>query len=762
MTDRERPRSTRGLAARAGAWSARHPWAAVGGWLVFVVLALAVGATSGRVDVKESEEVPGESRRVSRLLEGAGLEHPAGEAVLVQARSPDGAGTGDPEFRGTVDAVVDAVRGTGLTSGVTSPYASGALSADGRSALVRFDVRGDPERADDRVGPVLDAVAEVADRHPDQRVEQFGDASAGRAMDEAYGDDLARAEFSALPLAFGILLVVFGAVVAALLPVALALSAFLATTGLVAAISHLVPMSDVANSVMLLVGLAVGVDYCLFYLRREREERAAGRDAATALRIAAATSGHAVLVSGFTVIVAMGGMFLTGVADFKAMGLATLMVVAVAMTGSVTALPALLSLLGDRVEKGRLPRPGDRLHRGGRGRRGRGGARSSRVWGAVLRRVLRRPGLSVVLAGGVLLLLAVPAAGMRTAELTPRQELGGSVPVAATYERMNEAFPGGSDRAEVVVRADDIGAAPVRAAIAGFGDRAVADGASGGPVEVTVHPRQNLAVLEVPLAGGPDEKRSERSLKILRDEVRPATLDRAEGVVEAPIGGSTAASVDFTDAIGSAVPPVFAFVVVLAFLLMLVFFRSPVIALTAVVLNLLSAGAAYGILTAVFQHGWGAGLVGAHGVGAVVSWLPLFLFVILFGLSTDYHVFVVSRIREARLAGRTTRDAVVHGVVTTAGVVTSAAVIMVGVFAVFGTLSMQSMKQMGLGLAVAVLIDATVIRGVLLPAVMVLLGERNWYLPRRLRRLPGAVPTGGAARPPAAAAPAEVPAVRPE
>ncbi|MGO4423581.1 MMPL family transporter, partial [Streptomyces sp. MCAF7] len=248
--------------------------------------------------------------------------------------------------------------------------------------------------------------------------------------------------------------------------------------------------------------------------------------------------------------------------------------------------------------------------------------------------------------------------------------------------------------------------------------------------------RQNLAVIEVPLVGGSDEAKSEKSLNILRDTVRPDTLDKVDGIADAPIGGSTAQSKDFNDKLGSAVTPVFAFVIVFAFLLMLMSFRSLTIAITSIVLNLLSVGAAYGVLTAVFQHGWGAGLVGAEGVGAILSWLPLFLFVILFGLSMDYHVFVVSRIREARMAGRTTKDAVVHGVVTTAGVVTSAAVIMVAVFAIFGTLSMQSMKQMGVGLAAAVLIDATVIRGVLLPAVMSLLGERNWYLPRWLQWLP--------------------------
>ncbi|WKX74493.1 MMPL family transporter [Streptomyces sp. XD-27] len=714
-----------------GGWSARHRWTAVGGWVLFVVLALAVGAMTGRVGTTEGENQPGEAGRVSKILDEAGIESPAGETVLIQTKERGGPTADDPEFRKAVQAVVDAVRGTGQVTAVQSPYASKAISGDRRSALVQFEMRGDPDKATDHIAPVLDAVEKVKDGYGQVRVEQFGDASGEKAFEDAFGDDFQQAEYSALPVALGILLIAFGALVAALLPVVLAMTAFLATTGLVAVVSHLVHMGDNANSVMLLVGLAVGVDYCLFYLRREREEREKGRDAQTALRIAAATSGHAVLVSGFTVIVAMAGMLFTGVADFKAMGLATLMVVAVAVIGSLTVLPALLSLLGERVEKGRVPFLG-RLKQG-RGRHG--GSGESRFWHAVLGRVLRRPKLSVGIAGGALILLALPAVGMKTANLALDQEFDSSMPVVAAYEHMNEAFPGGPDPAKVIVKADDINAAPVRAAIADFRQQAVREGASTGPVKVTVHAKQNVAEIEVPLAGGADKDKAEKSLNILRDEVRPATLGKVDGV-SAPIGGSTASSKDFSDKIGSAVVPVFAFVVVFAFLLMLMSFRSLTIAVTAIVLNLLSVGAAYGILTAVFQHGWGAGLVGAEGVGAVVAWLPLFLFVILFGLSMDYHVFVVSRIREARMAGRTTRDAVVHGVVTTAGVVTSAAVIMVAVFAIFGTLSMQSMKQMGVGLAAAVLIDATVIRGVLLPAVMALLGERNWYLPTWLRWLP--------------------------
>ncbi|WP_262062673.1 MMPL family transporter [Streptomyces sp. STR69] len=715
----------RGLAARAGGWSARHRWAAVGIWVLFVVLAMGIGSAAGRVDVDESDQLKGETHTAAQIIDDAGIKEPASETILIQSKDASVTST-DSEFRTAVTSVVKAVEGTGKVTDVTSPYDTKTISKDGRSALVQFDMRGDSDTAGDRVEPVLNAVAGVQKDHGSLRIEEIGGASMAKQYKDAFGDDFKKAEYSAVPVALGILLIAFGALVAALLPVALAMTAIIATMGLMGIVSHVQPMSDTANSVMLLVGLAVGVDYCLFYLRREREEREAGRDAGAALRIAAATSGRAIIVSGVTVCVAMAGMLFTGLAQFEAMGLASLMVVAVAMVGSVTVLPALLSLLGERVEKGRIPF----LRR--RSRRGNG---ESRFWTAVLKGVLAKPLVSVLVAAGALLAIAAPAVGMKTENLTLDQEFGNSLPIVGTYNRVNDAFPGGSEPAEVVVKAKDINATEVKQALADFKAQAVSSGASLGPVDIKLHDAQNVAFVYVPLVGGSDQDKAAKSLEKLRDEVRPATLGKVDGV-QAPITGNVAGSKDFNDQLLGSVVPVFAFVVVFAFLLMLLSFRSLTVAITSIVLNLLSVGAAYGILVAVFQHGWGASLVGAEGVGAIVTWLPLFLFVILFGLSMDYHVFVVSRIREARLRGRTTRDAIQHGVVTTAGVVTSAAIIMVAVFAIFGTLSMQSMKQMGVGLAAAVLIDATVIRGVLLPAVMALLGERNWYFPKWLHRLP--------------------------
>ncbi|MER7754085.1 MMPL family transporter [Kitasatospora sp. NPDC097643] len=728
------------MAAAMGAWSAKHRKTAVFGWLLFVVLVAVLGGLHGSTEVTESEAMPGQVSRAAKILDDAGIKNPAGETVLVQSTTQ----TADaPVFRAAVAEVVAAVNGTGRAAAVHSPYDTKAVSGDGHSALVQVTLKGDHDEAVKNVQTVLDAVAGVQSKHPDLTVVELGDASSGKWLQDQFANDFARAEWTAVPLALGILLIAFGALVAAVLPVVLALTAFVAAGGLVALGSGLLHTSNDASSVMLLVGLAVGVDYCLFYLRREREERAAGRDLDGALAVAAATSGRAVLVSGVTVVVAMAGMFLTGIADFQAMAFATIVVVVTAVLGSLTVLPALLSMLGDRVDKGRLPllsrlRRRDTAEAGGR------------FWNAVLTPVLRRPLAATLLAGAFLLGLAAPLLTMHTANLTFQQQLPKGNELVAVSQKINDAFPGSPAPATVVVKATDIGSPAMTAALADLKARALASGRMHGPVDVTVHADKNIAVVDIPLNGTGNDDTSTAALKTLREELVPATVLKVPGT-EAPVTGRTAGSYDFNNQMTDAMPVVLGFVVAFAFLLMLTSFRSLAVAATAVVLNLLSVGAAYGVLTLVFQHGVGASLLGTAGVGAVESWVPLFLFVILFGLSMDYHVFVVSRIKEGRDRGLPTRAAIAHGIRSTAGVVTSAAVIMVGVFAVFGTLSMQAMKQMGVGLAVAVLIDATVIRAVLLPSVMSLLGERNWYLPRWLNWLPDlshgeAVPPVGTAR----------------
>jgi RND superfamily putative drug exporter len=487
--------------------------------------------------------------------------------------------------------------------------------------------------------------------------------------------------------------------------------------------------------VVILVGLAVGVDYSLFYVRREREERAAGRSKLDALDMAAATSGRAVLISGITVIIAMAGMFLTGNSTFMGMGLGTILVVAVAVLGSLTVLPAILAAFGDRINKGRIPL----LRR-------RSEARDSRVWGWVVDRVMRRPVVATVLAGGLLVALAIPAFGMQT-KLSGTEDLPKNLKTIQTYDKVQAAFPTEAAPATVVVKADDIDAPQVKQAITGLKHRVASDDQFSGSMNVEINPSHTVALLSVGLPGSGSGDKATAAVKHLRDDVLPATLDRVNGVT-ADVSGQAAAEADFNTLMKSKTPQVFAFVLGLAFLLLLVTFRSIVIPIKAIVLNLLSVGAAYGILTLVFQDGHGEGVLGFHSNGAIASWLPLFLFVILFGLSMDYHVFILSRIREAVQRGMSTEKAVAHGIKTTAGTVTAAAMVMVLVFGVFATESSLELKQLGVGMAAAILIDATIIRGVLLPATMKLLGKWNWYLPRWLQWLPEFDIEGGSRREP--------------
>ncbi len=543
-------------------------------------------------------------------------------------------------------------------------------------------------------------------------------------MSEAFEKDLQKAETLSLPITLLILVIAFGSLAAAGVPLLIGISAVMATFGLIALPSQLLPVDESVSSVILLIGLAVGIDYSLFYLRREREERAAGRSPREALAVASATSGRAVLVSGLTVIAAMAGMLLTGDGTFISFGIGTMLVVAVAMAASLTVLPAVLAALGDRVEKGRIPFVG-RLRR----RRSAGEG----AWAAIVDRVLKRPALSVLIAGGALVGLAIPALSMQM-EVAGAESFPRDLAIVQTYDRIEAAFPGENIPAVVAVEADDVRSGEVASAIERLRAEADAGGQFTGRTAVAISPDGTVARIEIPIVGAGTDAASKRALETLRDEVIPRAFAGVDA--EVSVSGETAGNVDFTNRMTERLPLVFAFVLGLAFLLMLFTFRSIVIPLKAIALNLLSVGAAYGVLVLVFQHGLGHELLGFDTPGSVAAWLPLFMFVVLFGLSMDYHVFIISRIREAVDGGMDTDQAVRDGIVGTAGAVTSAAVVMVAVFAIFATLSMIDMKQMGIGLAVAILIDATIVRAVLLPASMKLLGKWNWYLPRSLQWLP--------------------------
>ena len=707
------------IAARIGRWSVQHRRKAILGWLAFVFVSLAIGFNLvPQKEIEQNTGMPGESGKAGEVLNDA-FPKKSGESVLIQSKTLKAS---DSQFKAAVSDVSQRLHRVEGVIEIDNPYdKGGSISKDGHSALVQFNLKGDQVAARKTVVNSLAAVSGAAKAHPELRIDESGDASVDKAQKEQGNQQAARSLMLTLGLTLLILMFTFGAVVAAGIPVLLGLTSVLATVGLLGPVSQIAPVDGSVMEVVLLIGMAVGVDYSLFYLKREREERAAGRESNAAIEAAAATSGRAVLISGFTVMVAMGGMYLGGISNFASFATGTIMVVAVAMLGSLTVLPATLSKLGHRVEKGRVPFIGRLKDRGGVG-----------IWSRVLDRVLRRPLVSAVLAAGVLVALTVPVLGMQTSlEDTSNKS---DLTVEKTADRVEAAFPSEGSAEMVVVKANDVTSPKVKSGIKALESEAAARPALfEGTPNVEVSPDKTVAIVALPTTGEGTDDLSNKAVDALRDDIVPNTVSKTDGV-EAYTTGEAAATGDFNDAMIGHLPYVFAFVLSAAFLLLLVTFRSIVIPLKAIALNMLSVGSAYGLLTLVFQHGLGKSIGLAE--GPIAAWLPLFLFVVLFGLSMDYHVFILTRVREAYDRGLSTGDAVAHGIKSTAGTVTSAAVVMVAVFSMFAMSSELEMQQMGIGLAAAVLIDATIIRGILLPATMKLLGDWNWYLPSKLGWLP--------------------------
>jgi RND superfamily putative drug exporter len=708
------------LAGRAGRWSAAHWKTAAFGWIALAIAAVLAGNLVGAKQFKPYAYANGDSRRAEEILDRGDFRLLARESVLVESRT---AKVGSGLFTAALADLGHQLQAQPDVTNIVSPLdhpSAGLVSADRHAALVQFEIRGKAEDAKDKVAAILATVDRVQLEFPQLIIGEFGQASSDHLVGERFTRDMDRAWFTSLPLTVVILAVAFGALVAAGLPVLLAFSAVLAATGINALVSQLVPTEpQTVGAIILMIGMAVGIDYSLFYLRREREERQAGNMPHEALLNAARTSGQAVLVSGSTVLIAMAGMFVSGNSLFATIGIGTMLVVFAAMVGSLTVLPAALRRLGDNVDRGRI-----RLFKGR--------PRDDGAWSRVIGGVLRRPALWGGLSAAFLLLLALPAAEMHT-KLPNYTDLPKDLKIVRTFDRIQKAFPGSQTPVVVVVKAPIVDTPSMQRAYATFRTRAVATGEFFRPFTLTVNPLGTVARIDFSIAGNGDDGRSIAALHTLRDTVIPPIAARVPDA-QVYVTGITAGTYDFNTQMRNRLPYVFLFVLGLAFALLLWTFRSIVIAATAVVLNLLSVGAAYGLLVAVFQHGWLAGPLGFQTNGAIVSWLPLFLFVVLFGLSMDYHVFIVSRIKELHDAGATTEDAVRLGIARTAGTVTSAAIIMVAVFGIFATLSILQFQQMGFGLAAAVLIDATVIRAVLVPAAMKLLGEWNWYLPSGERR----------------------------
>ena len=711
------------IVERVAGWSVRHRKTAVFGWLLLVVAAVVIGQRLGTDNLNSYD--PGQAGQAERVLAQPVVQQPDNEDILIQGRSPGQTYGQDPEFRQAVRQVVAALRALPqAATHIQSPLNSPGLIS-GRSALVAFNVAGRPGNDDQAVVPAMNAVAAIQARHPGLTVEEAGAASLDRATSGITSQDFRKAEITSIPVSLVLLLIVFGALIAAGIPLLLAGTAVTSAISLLAIPSRWLPIGSTTSSIVLLVGMAVGIDYSLFYLRRTREERAAGHDTREALRIAAATSGRAIVVSGLTVMISLAGLFLTGIDVFSGVAVGTILVVGIAVLGSLTFLPAILSMLGTWTDRGRIPFLGRR----------RTAARASAFWGLLARAVVRRPLVLGGLAAAALIAAAVPVLSLHL-EDPGIHDLPSNVPVVRSLIAISRAFPGGPEPAYVVVTGRDLGGAQVSHAVSALhAEVAATHGAIREPISTAMFGNDQVLVVSVPLAGSGTDTASDNALATLRTQALPATFGKVPGISYA-VAGLTAGNHDFDTQLAKTVPWVFAFVLGLAFLLLMATFRSVYIPALSIGLNLLSVGAAYGLMVLIFQDGHLQGPLGFSAYGGITTWLPLFMFVLLFGLSMDYHVFILSRIRELWLGGASAKEAVTDGIGRSAGVVTSAAAIMVAVFSIFATLSMIEFKVFGVAMAAAVLIDATIVRGVLLPAGLALLGDRAWGRRSRRAELP--------------------------
>ncbi|MFF7735447.1 MMPL family transporter [Streptomyces sp. NPDC007984] len=717
------------LTVRMARWSARHPWRAIVGWLVFVVLCLGAGGAVGTNSATTADYRVGEAGRAEALAAEAHLERRAAEQVLISSRS--GGALDQDAARAAAEDLTDRMRRLQDVAGVADP----SLSKDRRTLMVEVALKGEERDAKDKVDTLQAQTAAVQKGHPGLLLEETGSPSVSKGVDQQRSDDLALSEAITLPVTLLTLLVVFGSVTMAGVPLLLALSSIAAAIGLAMVVSHVSPDAGVGTNVILMIGLAVGVDYTLFHLKREREERArsGGRLSSEALvELAAATSGRAVVVSGMAVVASTATLYLASDVIFSSLATGTIVVVLVAVASSLTALPALLVKLGQRAER----RARRQAERGKPVRRAPGERGGGRVWDALLRPAARHPLATLCVSLLALLSLVVPLAGLKITEMS-RDTHSREIPAMRVYDRLNEAFPERRVTHQVVVRADAARAGEVVGALRKVAGRAQADPLFTGAsrLRTSADDRTSTLELKVPYLGNSEEAHD--SLDRLRDDFLPATVGRIGGA-EYGVSGDVARYADYPAHQNGKLPLVLGALLLVTFAMTVYAFRSVVLGLLGVVLNLLSAAAALGLLVLVFQGTWAEGLLDFDSTGSIGSRVPLFLLVILFGLSMDYQVFVVSRIREAALAGVPTRQAVLDGIRSSASVVTSAAVVMTTVFASFVFLHIIEMKQIGFVLAAAVLIDAFVVRVMILPAAMLLLGEASWWPSRAVRRALGA------------------------
>ena len=704
--------------------SARHPWRTVGVWVAAVVVGVVAIMVflGGSLTTEGNPTNNPQSERAKAAVDEA-FPPTVGAAVtdIVVVRSSRY--TVDvPQFGALVRGVVADLRRAGGVDSVRSyldTHDPSLVSKDRHATMVQFAAG-----SDDGIDDIVDAIGR-ADATPAFTAAVTGQETLNRDFDELSQSDLQHGELEfGLPAALVILLLVFGAVVAGLVPLLITLPSIVVALGMVAVLAHVFSLSVFVINMLTGMGLALAIDYALFVVSRFREERGRGREQLDAIAATAMTANRAVVFSGTTFVIAMFGMLIVPSSIMRSLAVGAIVVGIVSVVAATTLLPALLRVLGDNVDRLRIPLVGTRSLEAANP--------EGRFWGAIVRAVLRRPGLSLALSVTLLLALAAPIFGMKIGT-SGATALPDRFESKQGFAALRKNFPAATaDPVEIVVT-DGAGQPAAQQALTRLRTRLAADRRFGsGTIERS--PNGGVALLSVPVRGDPSSDDAVAAVRQLRSTTVPADFKNIDAKVL--VGGTTSENIDYFDSVIGPAPWVIALVLALTLVFLTVVFRSLVVAATAVALNLLSVGAAYGLLVLVFQHGVGAGLFGFDQVDTIEAWVPLFLFSVLFGLSMDYQVFLLSRIRERYDATRDTTDAVTFGVASTARIITGAALIIVAVFAGFASGELIMFQQMGFGVAAALLIDATIIRSVVLPSAMKLLGDWNWYLPRWLDWLP--------------------------
>ncbi len=697
--------------------SAAHPRRTVAIWAVLVVASMAAvatllpSATTTKVGFVSSPESATANELITHRI---GVKSADTEMVVITVASGS---VSDPANRARIESLAGRLSrlAPDIVQRVSDPFASGAtglISKDGSTALIPVTMAGDATNAVDHVGSLLDATGAASGNG--MAVQVAGQAAASHDSNTTAQSDLSTGESIGIPVALVVLLVVFGTLISALLPIGLAVIAIVVAMAVTALIGQVYPLSFFVTNMITMMGLAVGIDYVLFIVSRYREERELGTAGEAAIAVAARTASRAVLFSGITVVVALVGLLIVPTTIFLSLAVGAILVVTTAVAAALTLLPAVLMLLGDRLESG----PVGRLMPS-RIRRREGG---SGFWPRAVGGVMRRPVASLLIVTGLLLAAAVPYLGIKTGA-SGVTSLPASAESRQAYQTLQQQFAVGAlapARIPLVGNPRSVGN---RAEVAAITSGIAGDPRFGAPV---LEPGAGArgAVLDVPINAEPTSTTATDAVTRLRS------------LTTLPVGGDAAQNLDYFTIASDYQPVVFALVLSLSFVVLLIAFRSLVIPVIAIAMNLLSVGAAYGLLTLVSQDGHGAGLLGFQREPVIEAWIPLFLFAVLFGLSMDYHVFLTSRIRERHLATGETRVAVSDGITSSARLITGAALIMVAVFAGFASGQLVMFQQMGFGVAVAILIDATLVRTVLVPATMTLLGRWNWYLPSFLGWLP--------------------------